>query len=295
MDSKQIEKEISELYQDILLRTLDQQGLNHWTEKIIHESYKIEDVRRELQKSIEYKRLNESKQELPQFECKINDSIKNIIGKTSWYHYFNFNGVHNKNTRTTPSEQLWITQHLPKSFHGKSVLDIGCADGFFGFLSAHKGAQKVVCGDFMKYEGFQAAEKIINLDVEHRIINLCDFKETERFDYVFCFGLYYHLPDIVQSMKYLQSITKDAMYVAGPISNETEPMMYYYEPYELYSTDDSNWWVASPTCLTGIAKRVGFKAAELLGERSAEHWAIPLDDKKSKRKVNKYGIFKFSK
>ena len=298
MDVKQIEEEISQIYRTILFREVDDMGLHYWTKKIIDESYDIKDVKNEILNSTEFKNIKKDNHGLPEFKCKINESgIKKIIEKTSWYHSFNFNGILNKNTRTVPSEQLWIMKNIPKSFQGKSVIDVGCADGFFGFYAAQNKADKVVCGDFQPagYEGFQTAKKIIDLDVEYRIVNLFKFKETEKFDNVFCFGLYYHLPDPVQSLRYLESITKETLYLAGPISNETEPVMYYYKPNELYSGDDSNWWIASPSCLIDIAKRIGFKKAELLDERPAEHWTIPLRDKKSKRTINKYGIFKFSK
>ncbi len=295
MKIEEIEKEISGLYKEILLREADKIGLEYWSKKMLNELLNLEDIKNELLKSDEYKQLKISI-EFPKFNTKISThEIQEIIDKTSWYHSFNFNGIQNKNTRTTPYEQLWISQFLPKSFKGKSVLDMGCADGFFGFLAAKNEAEKVVCGDFMKFKGFEAAEKITDLHVEHRIINLFDFKETRKFDYVFCFGLYYHLPDPVQSIRYLASITNDTLYFAGPIADDSEPLMYYYEPFELYSADDSNWWVASPSCITGIAKRVGFRDAELIGDRPATHWAIPLQNKKSKRVIQKYGIFKFLK
>ena len=296
MGTFEIKNEIATLYRDILRREPDRQGLEHWTKKIKDESYTIENVKKELLQSDEYKKLEETGKELPKFQCKVSEKeIVEIVENTSWYHSFNFNEIQNKNTRTTPAEQLWITQNLPESFQGKSVVDVGCADGFFGFYAAKNKAQKVVCGDFMMFDGFKAAQKIIDLDVEHRTINLFDFRETEKFDYVFCFGLYYHLPDPVQSIRYLQSITNESMYFAGPIANDDEPLMYYYEPFELYSTDDSNWWVASPSCITGIAKRVGFRNAELIAERPAEHWSLPLKESNSKRVINKYGLFKFSK
>ena len=296
METEEIKKEVTRLYREILQREPDKQGLEHWTKKIKDKLYEIENVKNELLQSEEHKILKKTGQALPDFECKIpQKEIIEIIENTSWYHSFNFNDVQNKDTRTTPGEQLWITQYLPKSFDGKTVCDVGCADGFFGFFAAKNNAQKTVCGDFMMFDGFKSAQKIIDLNVEHRVINLFDFKETEKFDYVFCFGLYYHLPDPVQSIRYLESITNETMYFAGPIASDKEPLMYYYEPFELYATDDSNWWVASPSCITGIAKRVGFKNAELIAERPAEHWSIPLKTEKSKRVINKYGLFKFTK
>ena len=296
MEKDEIKKEITNLYREILQREPDKLGLKHWEKKIREESYTIDKVKKELLQSEEYKILEKTGKSLPEFQCKLLEKeIIETVENTSWYHSFNFNGIPNSNTRTTPSEQLWITQNLPESFQGKSVIDVGCADGFFGFYAAKNNARKVVCGDFMMFEGFKSAQKIIDLNVEHRTVNLFDFKETEKFDYVFCFGLYYHLPDPVQSIRYLQSITNEALYFAGPITNDDEPIMYYYDPYELYSTDDSNWWVASPSCITGIAKRIGFKNAEMIAHRPAEHWALPLKEINSKRVINKYGLFKFSK
>ena len=65
---------------------------------------------------------------------------------------------------------MWIAQGIPEDLSGKTVLDIGTADGFYSFLAEHRGAKRVLALDYMKFPGFDIAKKILNSNVEHRLM-----------------------------------------------------------------------------------------------------------------------------
>jgi len=233
----------------------------------------------------------------PSFKSKLSeDEIVKIVKKTdTWYHSFLFENIPNQNTRVMQKHQQWVSQIIPENLENKTVLDLGCGDGFYGFLCAQRGAKKVVCADFIKFPGFESAQKIIDSNIEHRIINLPDLDIVEKFDIVLFFGLYYHLSNPIEMLKKLYHITNESLLLSGPIILDDEPLMYYYDPYELNSTDSSNWWIASPSCLIKSAKRLGFKNANLKKVNFMQNFSSMLKDKKTKRFVYKEGIFEFTK
>jgi len=244
----------------------------------------------------EKKSISQLKKEFFNFKSNLTESeIKAIVNETNWWHSFKFENITNRSTNVPPSQQMWVADAIPQDLTGKTVLDLGGADGFYSFLCEQRGAKKVVCADFMVFDGFKAAKKIINSHVEHRIINLPNMESLENFDIVLFFGLYYHLPNPVEILQKLYDKVNESIILAGPIIDCEEPMMYYYDPFELHSEDDSNWWVASSSCLLKIAKRIGFKQVSLLNEKILGNPDSILRNKKTKRFVYKFGLFQFSK
>ncbi len=90
------------------------------------------------------------------------------------------------------------------SFAGRSVLDVGAFDGFYGFLAEVRGARRVVAVDNEQYVdwvrarfgvtlqggvGFRAIAGLIGSRVEYRRMDSLHVRELgERFDVVLCFG-----------------------------------------------------------------------------------------------------------
>ena len=61
---------------------------------------------------------------------------------------------------------MWVSSLIPENLEGKTVLDVGTADGFYSFLCESRGAKKVVAVDWLEFPGFTAAHKILNSKVE---------------------------------------------------------------------------------------------------------------------------------
>ncbi|HUU08874.1 MAG TPA: methyltransferase domain-containing protein [Dehalococcoidales bacterium] len=78
--------------------------------------------------------------------------LKEFIESTYWYHTIEFpNGW---TTEGTYDLRPYLSQYgFPESLHGKQVLDVGAADGFFSFELERRGAKKVLAIDTNMYDG----------------------------------------------------------------------------------------------------------------------------------------------
>jgi len=130
------------------------------------------------------------------------------INNVKWYHEFDFpNGLKAKSedTCTNFHKNLWefIKTRLDTiDFIEKTVLDIGCWDGYFSFYAEKRGATSVLATDditqnWASGQGIHLAKELLNSNIEINqnlsIYNLVSLNQT--FDIILCLGVYYHLHD----------------------------------------------------------------------------------------------------
>jgi len=131
-----------------------------------------------------------------------------LIDRIHWYHEFDFgNGLRAK--VKTPDAQshrkLWrfIEGELDKiDFAEKTVLDIGCWDGYWSFYAERRGAARVFATDDSSQNwtgsgGFEVAKELLRSSVECDLhLSVYDLsKLNEKFDIILCLGVFYHLLD----------------------------------------------------------------------------------------------------
>jgi tRNA (mo5U34)-methyltransferase len=100
---------------------------------------------------------------------------------------------------------LWafIEKQLDKiDFAGKTVLDLGCWDGYWSFYAERRGAAHVLATDdqsqnWARSSGLLLAKQLLRSSVETRLdVSVYDLAKVEgTFDIIFCMGIYYHLVD----------------------------------------------------------------------------------------------------
>jgi len=308
MDLREI---IRQHYVNFLNREPDPEGLEYYFTEIKNHRIKISDL------EIIFKNSNEYKSTIFQKEIIFNSKfskkeIKNFFKKeNTFYHTMNINGIETKNTRTSSQYQAWISQVIPKDLTGKSVLDVGCSDGFYSFLCEQRNANRILAIDYESFEmqkefpeseqkknpnNLELYKKLINSHVEYMNLGLHDIdliKET--FDFVLFFGIYYHIQDLVSSLKKIYSIVNDSVFLAGHILESEHPIMYYYDTSN--EDDLSNRFapiVASPQCLINIANVCGFEKAELV-DTISQTLGRTYPHIFSNSDHGKIGLFKFSK
>jgi len=105
---------------------------------------------------------------------KLEEKRKLVESYKHWYHEFDFGGG-----VITPSRgkhyDIWkrIEKVMTKvDFSGKSVLDIGCWDGYWSFMAERMGAKSVLATDNVGQrwgtrEGFDIAKKVYGSNVEY--------------------------------------------------------------------------------------------------------------------------------
>lgn len=150
---------------------------------------------------------------------------------------------------------------IPKSLEGKTVLDVGTADGFFAFEMERRGAERVVAIDLasigdcdwvprMKVriggvstdhswpERFHLARTMRGSRVEHRFCSIYDLSPytVGRFDVVFCGSLLLHLQNPLQALVNIRSVTDEMAIVETTVERDIEerapgvPLMMFGSP-----------------------------------------------------------------
>ena len=316
LDKEKIEKSIKIFYKTLLDREPDIEGLRYYTTQVIENSLTLDEACDEIKNSpeasiVKMTKLTESaitfQSNYPKEEIK-----QNLEQNNTWYHTININGIQTKNSRTSSKYQMWVSQIIPVDLTGKSILDVGCSDGFYSFLCERRNANRVLAIDYEGFDlqkkmpesekrinvnNFELYKKLLDSKVEYRnldVNNIDLIKET--FDFVLFFGIYYHLENLISVLKKIYSVVNDSVFLVGHILESENPIMYYYDTTQI--KDDPDFFsqiVASPQCLINIAKGIcGFKNARLVDTMS-----IPYDREyphfSSGSKNDKIGLFEFSK
>jgi tRNA (mo5U34)-methyltransferase len=135
--------------------------------------------------------------------------IQRRVDRIHWYHEFDFgNGVRAevKTPDARSHRALWhfIESELDRiDFTNKSVLDIGCWDGYWSFYAERRGAAHVLATDDSRQNwtgsaGFAVAKELLRSRVVEADLGLSVYelhKLEAKFDIILCLGVFYHLLD----------------------------------------------------------------------------------------------------
>lgn len=148
--------------------------------------------------------------ELP-IECAANVAAEILETIPFWFHTFSLNKDEDLYTPGEARDHGYRLDSIPRSFDGKSVLDVGAFDGFYSYLAERRGASRVLAVDNEQYrywvrdrwgielrgaEGFEAIGALLDSDVEYRRIDALSLDGIEEhFDFIFCFGILHRIED----------------------------------------------------------------------------------------------------
>src|SRR5438270_1431121 len=133
--------------------------------------------------------------------------LQRRIDEIRWYHEFSFPNGLRASPRTpdlTPHRGLWrfIEGQLDRlDFQDKTVLDIGCWDGYWSFYAERRGARLVLATDDKSQNwagraGLMLARELLDSKVEpHLDVSIYDLSRFGQFDIILCLGLWYQLVD----------------------------------------------------------------------------------------------------
>lgn len=172
-----------------------------------------------------------------------------------------------------PDDGDWPTSRfgLPEDLTGKSVLDAGCWDGFFSFEAERRGAARVVAidvpagkgGNPFGRAGFDFAKGVLRSRVEFIEMGVYDAPSLGEFDLVLCFGVLYHLIDVLGAIRSLSG----AVAHGGSCLIETAISAgqgCYLEYLPGLDNDPTNFFYPTIPCLFKMCTESGFVQPSLL-------------------------------
>lgn len=169
---------------------------------------------------------------------------------------------------------------LPADLTGRSVLDIGCSDGYFSFEAERRGASRVLAiDDFSSLfvdspSGFHVAHQLLNSQVEFRQMDLFDLDPDVhgQFDVVLFFGVLYHVRHPLLALERLAAVCGDQLIMETLVASRgtrvgrllrrlvddrSDRYMEFYERDEI-NRDPTTWWAPSPAAMLAMLRSCGF-------------------------------------
>ena len=157
---------------------------------------------------------------------------------------------------------------IPDDLSGKTVLDIGCWDGFFSFECERRGAKRVVASDVWETMGrgaFDFARTELGSDVEPVQASVYDLPGAlngERFDLVLFLGVLYHLKHPLLGIEKVAEVTAPGGLAVIETAVDADalmdrPLMAFYPGDEL-NHDPTNWWAPNVPAVASMLGVSGF-------------------------------------
>jgi tRNA (mo5U34)-methyltransferase len=173
------------------------------------------------------------------------DDAREAVEKINWYHEFDFPGGLSARKRDASlakaHRKLWRfieTQLDQIEFTGKTVLDLGCWDGYWSFYAERRGARHVLATDDRTQNrtqsaGLLLAKELFNSSIETRLdVSVYEAaKLNEKFDIILCMGIYYHLVDPFHAFSQVRHCChQDSIVVfEGEVTDGLRPNTMFYD------------------------------------------------------------------
>jgi CTP:molybdopterin cytidylyltransferase MocA len=211
--------------------------------------------------------------------------------KFIWYHTIELPGG-----ATTPGiydHRPYVPLYgLPPDLHGKSVLDVGAASGFFTFELEGRGGAVTATdlptwrahdfgahyqpelaaeqADEYLHEPFLFAHHARGSQASRKLTSIYDIspETTGVFDLVFCGSVLIHLTDPATALRRLQSVTREA----AIISTVVYPLE-IAEPVAMFTGHlrGDTWWAPNRAGFEALVRSAGFAGWEWYSEFSLDY------------------------
>ena len=149
----------------------------------------------------------------------------------------------------------------------KTVLDIGCYDGFYSFEARRRGAKHVVATDHFIWQDprvrrcFDIAKDMVAPDIEVHDLDIAELTPARigTFDVVLFAGIFYHLRHPFAVLEHIAPLAKGTLVVETRLDavESKRPAMTFYPSSEL-NNDSSNWWGPNRACVEAMLRDLGF-------------------------------------
>ena len=173
-----------------------------------------------------------------------------------------------------------LALHLP-DLTGKTVLDVGAANGYFSFAAERFGASRVVAVDTCSWrqpggkDAFERTRRMLDSNVEDIEMDALEVspETVGEFDVVLFVGLLYHMRHPLLALERMAGVTRELLVVETLVDMvflRSAAAAFY--PAELLH-DETNWWGPNRAAVLGMLHAAGFErvVAYPLRRLSATH------------------------
>jgi tRNA (mo5U34)-methyltransferase len=200
-----------------------------------------------------------------------------------WFHTFALApGIYTPGIARDHGYRLGVLE--ADRFAGRTVLDIGTFDGFYGFLAERLGASRVVAVDNEQYvawvqarfgvdlpgaAGFRAIAELTRSQVDYRTMDAMDVRSLdETFDVVLCFGILHRVTDPIGFLQTLADVVSPGgelvIETYGSRLDPATPAIEVREPGDVYARDDFVYWGFPAEALRRLGGLVGLGEVEIV-------------------------------
>jgi tRNA (mo5U34)-methyltransferase len=188
----------------------------------------------------------------------------------SWWHSIELNdgqvtpGVHS----LAELRDNFARFNLPADLGGKTLLDLGCWDGFYSFEAERRGA-RVTAVDCWRPDNFFRAREALGSTIPFHELSVYEVTQEKlgSFEIVFFLGVLYHLRHPLLALERVCEVTRELAVIETHIIDNVlpteRPVMEFYEFDELGGQYD-NWWGPNIECLAQMTRSAGFVRVEIL-------------------------------
>ena len=136
--------------------------------------------------------------------------LTDLLQRFKWYQRIRLSdGVYTPGPMDS-EEKLRLIQ-LPEDLRGKSVLDIGCNEGFFAFEAERRGAAYVLAIDsnVTARKKFHLVKRLLKSNVEFLFLDVTNLDERTigQFDVTLFLSVFHHLKDPLVALDRVASVT----------------------------------------------------------------------------------------
>ena len=205
---------------------------------------------------------------------KDREELVKKINSLPWFHQIDFgNGILSPGRTKIDVLNAQADIYFKDSIKGKTVLDIGCWDGFNSFEAKRRGASKVLATDHFAWsdqcwgnrESFELARTHTGPEVDVMDTDIADLsvENIGLFDFVLFCGVFYHLRHPFHVLEHITRSATETLIVETHMDalNEPRPAMILYPGAEL-NTDSGNWWGPNRPCVEAMLRDLGFSRVE---------------------------------
>ena len=158
---------------------------------------------------------------------------------------------------------------IPQDLSGKTVLDIGTANGFFSFEFSKRGAKEVIAMDINDEKWKEEINQLMNTNVKFVIKDMKTLDESfGKFDLVFCSNVLLHTTDLYDNIRRIKEVTKHQAILCTSIEEipnvEHVPLARFIGKILInkFGKTIPTYWFPNMECFKMLAETAGFKVKE---------------------------------